>query len=487
MNQADVIVVGAGPVGLVVACELRLAGVSVTVLERRTERMSQSRALTVHGRSVEMLGLRGLAERIVPLGMRIPTGHFAALDTRLDFSACCGFSNTNTRYPFTLFLPQSRTEQVLEEWALELGVDLHRGSQVETVSQDSDGVSVSGTRDGNPYHLHSRYLVGADGARSRVRQQADIAFPGHAAGKTAMLGDVTLAAPPASPAVVQWNAAGGLMIVPLGDGRHRMIVIDAARMREVNSPAPTLEELAGVVRSICGTDFGMHDPVWLSRFNDETRLAASYRKERIFLAGDAAHMHFPAGGQGMNVGIQDAMNLGWKLAAVVNGHAPDALLDSYHAERHPVGAALNRNTMAQTALLMAFEPDGLALRAAVSDMLTVPELNKALANDLSAFGIAYPAALSPLPQGENVVPEWTGQRLPDWPLRLADGSATSLHALMQDGKWLLLQMDGGTFSPQLAPGWFHTVQGTADQAQLRDLKAILVRPDGYADYAIARQ
>lgn len=485
-SNAEIIVSGAGPVGLLLACELALAGVRVTVLERRTEPVPQSRALTMHGRTLEMLALRGVADRFLARGMPIPSGHFAGLPTRLDFSAC------DSTYPFTLFLPQSVTEQLLEAWAGELGVDVRRGATVESTGQDEDGVWVTGTRDGTPFRLDARYLVGADGARSLVRRQAGIAFDGLPPTKTAMLGDVLLRSPPPGRALSLGNPAGGLMVVPLGGELYRVIVVDA---QEIDVPVAlplTLEGLAAATRRVAGDDYGMHAPQWLSRFSNQTCLAQSYRQGRIFLAGDAAHIHLPAGGQGMNVGMQDAMNLGWKLAGVLRGGASASgiasLLDSYEAERHPVGAALYRNTLAQSALMMnSFDPAGQALRATLSELMKGPELNAALAHDLSGFGIRYAAALLPVAQGGEVCARWTGRRLPDWPLRHADGTVSSLYRHLAGGRWVVLRVAQDGWQSPLDDDWVETVTAAVPgrEAELDGVAALVVRPDGHVDHAIA--
>lgn len=239
----------------------------------------------------------------------------------------------------------------------------------------------------------------------------------------------------------------------------------------------------------------MHAPQWLSRFSNQTCLAQSYRRGRIFLAGDAAHIHLPAGGQGMNVGMQDAMNLGWKLAGALRGRADAAwlasLLDSYQAERHPVGAALYRNTLAQSALMMdAFDPAGQALRATLSELMKGAELNATLAHELSGFGIGYPAALLPVARGGQACARWTGRRLPDWPLLHADGTASSVYRHLAGGRWLLLRVDGGARPDWQGPldgAWLDTVTATvpARAAELDGVAALVVRPDGYVDHAVA--
>ena len=489
--KSDVMVVGAGPVGLMLACELRLAGLDVLLLERRAERIKDSRALGMHARTVETLALRGLAQRFVERGRPFGQAHYGALETRLDMSAL------DTAHPFQLVIPQSLTEQLLEERALELGVRLQRGVLAEEVWQDAAQACVSGRMGDERFEAVAQYVVGADGGRSLVRRQAGIAFEGHDASVTAILGDVRLGAPLPAPALMMANGEGVLFAVPLGDGvHHRLIVIDARRCHLPMSEPVTLEELADGAARIAGADYLPSQPRWLSRFSDETRHATHYRKGRILLAGDAAHIHMPAGGQGMNVGIQDAFNLGWKLASVMKGEAPPALLDTYHGERWPLGQQLVQNTLAQTTLLTAFDQRGLALRAALSELLQQPEANRQLAMQISGLGIGYPAALSDAP-GVTLA-QWTGRRIPDWPLRLADGAPASLHGLMHDGAWLYLRLRDdapeavaclgrvrtvrATLSPRTAPAEAHS---SLAECLAGAPAALLIRPDGYADYALA--
>lgn len=491
MQEFDVIVVGGGPVGLTLASELRLAGLQVAVVERRRERVQQSRALTLHGRTLEMLGLRGLAGRFLARGVKIPQGHFAVLPTRLDFSVF------ETEHPYTLFIPQAMTEQLLEERALELGVEIMRGVEVRELQSSTEGVALQAVRADQPLQLRAPYVVGADGARSIVRQQAGIDFPGVPATRTLCLADVVLAHPPAQQVYAGCNAAGLMMVAPLGDGRHhRIVLMDAERGSIPLTEPVTLEEITTSARRIAGIDFGPRDAIWLSRFADETRLATQYRQGRFLLAGDAAHIHMPAGGQGMNVGMQDAMNLGWKLAAVLRGEAPDTLLDSYHQERHPVGEALYHNTLAQTALMSQFDPRGLALRDTVSQLVRSPEANHMLASQLSGFGVAYGASLSTppvgLPSGLSLALGWTGRRLPDQPLRMEDqgnSTDTTLHQQMRNGQWLwwdLSPHDTPVTPPDGLPARARALRARPAQArgELAGIRAMLVRPDGYADFAL---
>ncbi|WP_330276419.1 FAD-dependent monooxygenase [Lentzea sp. NBC_00516] len=373
----DVVIVGAGPTGLWLAGELRLGGASVVVLETRLERDSNSKALTIHPRTIEILDCRGVAEPFLEEGIRIPNGHFGGLSDRMDFSVL------DTPYPFTLALPQARTEELLEQRAVGMGATVRRGCRVTGLTPEgvelADGEVVAG-----------RHVVGCDGTRSVVREAAGIDFPGADATTWGWLGDVVLDDPPARGFASVTGPDGGLMVVPLPGGVHRVVGGDPASNQPEWPGELTLDELRATVKAIAGTDFGMRDPKWLSRFGNATRQAAAYRSGTVLLAGDAAHMHFPTGGVGMNVGIQDAHNLGWKLAAVVTGRADPALLDTYHSERHPVGADLLRHTRAQTALMTAYSAEGQALRAVVSGLIaSAPDMSQQLAERLSGLDVAY--------------------------------------------------------------------------------------------------
>lgn len=482
-NEFDVVVIGGGPVGLWLACELALAKVKVIVLERRTERVTQSRALTVHGRTLEVFALRGIAERFLSQGRPIAGFHFGGLDTLFDFS------KLDSRFAFTLFLPQATTEGVIEERARELGVDIRRGHTVEKVEQGTDGVSIRGRNGETPFSFAARYTVGADGARSLVRQAVDIDFVGHPPRHTMTLADVVLDAPPEKPVLTLVNAAGGLVLAPRGDGvHHRIGVIDASSSTIAPSEPVSLAEIAASAARIFGRDLRPRDPVWISRFTDESRLAEFYQKGRVFLAGDAAHINPPMGGQGMNVGIQDAMNLGWKLASVLNGTATDELLDSYQSERWPVGEALRQDSLAQFALFSAFDPPALALRGMLSGFLRVPEINRQLSDQLSGFGVAYP---EPLFQAERDWQHWTGvsgHRLPDRNLVLRDGSRTTLYQCLEGGHWVQLQVAAESV-PTPVMGAINVVHLASDgnDGLLGKFAAMLVRPDGYVAHVRAAE
>lgn len=483
MKILDVIVVGGGPVGLWTACELRLAGLEVAVLERRSEPVAQSRALTIHGRTLELFAMRGIADRFLAEGRPIPSGHYGALATRLDFSSF------DTRFPFTLFLPQSRTETLIEQHALALGVTILWGHRAETIAGDPQGgYAVAACHEHGMTTFHARAVVGADARRSIVRQSAGITFEGHDSTQSVMMGDVIVEPLEGPPSLRMISSErGGVMMGPLGRGsRMRVIVMDPQRCLVPADTPLSLEELSASAQTVLGMDLRLSDPSWLTRFGNETRVATAYRHGNLFIAGDAAHIHMPAGGQGMNVGLQDAMNLGWKLAAVLKGQAPDALLDTYEAERLPVGLSLTRNTQAQTALMTGFDPAHLALRDEMSGLLTIPAVNRHLAGILSGFDLSYPAT------GLFESTPGAGERVPDRSLILADGSSANVHGLLASGKWLHLSFEDD--AQLMLPRWLnkdavHFVK--ADLAQHAAVQpraaAMLIRPDGYCAGRLDKQ
>ena len=379
--MVDVIVAGGGPTGVMLAAELRLRGVRVVVLEKDAEPTRIERSLGLHARSIEVMDQRGLLEQFLALGQQYPLGGFFAgiskpAPDRLD-----------TAHPYTLGIPQTTTDRLLTEHAVEVGAELRRGCELVGLSQDEDGVTVE-LADGT--QLRSRYLVGCDGGRSTVRRLLGVGFPGEPARKEWLLGEVELTASPETVAAVVAEAREthkGFGVGPIGDGVYRAVA-PAAGVAEDRTVPPTLDELKQQIREVAGTDFGVHSPRWLSRFGDATRLAERYRVGRVLLAGDAAHIHPPLGGQGLNLGIQDAFNLGWKLAAEVNGWAPDGLLDSYHAERHPVASDVLNTTRAQAELLST-EPGPQAVRRLLSELMDFEDVNRHLIEKISAIGVRY--------------------------------------------------------------------------------------------------
>ncbi|MCZ0988079.1 FAD-dependent monooxygenase [Streptomyces diastatochromogenes] len=326
-EAADVLVVGAGPTGLLLAGDLATAGVRVTLLERREHAdANMTRAFAVHARTLEVLDARGLADELIPLGRTAPVvGVFGRLELHLH--------RLRSRFPFVLITPQYNVEGLLERRALAAGVRIVRGAEVVALRQRSDAVEVDTAGQGG---FGARYLVGCDGVRSAVRRLTGIGFPGRSVVKSVMLADVRLKDVPVDAVTTHANEHGFASLVPFGDGWYRAIGWVAGDERSDEAPVVP-EELAEQLRRVLGSDYGMHDPRWISRFHSDERQAERYREGRVLLAGDAAHVHSPAGGMGMNTGLQDAANLGWKLAAVVQGRAGEPLLDSYEQERHPVG------------------------------------------------------------------------------------------------------------------------------------------------------
>ncbi|CAM4131926.1 FAD-dependent monooxygenase [Kibdelosporangium persicum] len=436
----QVVIAGAGPVGLWLAAELRLGGIPVTVLESRLSRNPHSKALGMQPRTIEVLAMRGLDGLFTAEARRIPNGHFGMLDTRLDFRAL------DTDFPYQLVIPQARTEELLEERAAGLGATIRRGHQVTSVEDTGSAVVVHASGPDGPYSLEAAYVVGCDGVHSTVRQSVGIDFPGTAANAWGWLADVTLDAPPAVQGYNRSTADGAVLVAPLPDGRHRVVGMSPSDLRASRPDDLTMDEVRAKIIAATGTDFGAHSPVWLSRFGNAANLAAEYRRGRVFLAGDAAHRHMPAGGVGMNVGIQDAMNLGWKLAAVLNGSAPASLLDTYHAERHPVGVELLESTQAQTALICSFTPDGLQLRSLMSRQIAQsPEFSRQLAEQISGLSVRYPAS-EPL----------AGTRAPNLKFR-----------------------DGTTLFERLTPGRPVRIDHSELAEDWAGVRSALIRPDGY--------
>jgi 2-polyprenyl-6-methoxyphenol hydroxylase-like FAD-dependent oxidoreductase len=473
MSGHAVVVAGGGPTGLMLAGELALAGVDVAIVERRaSQELPGSRAGGLHSRTIEVFDQRGIADRFLAEGQTAQVAAFAG--TPLDIS------DFPTRHPYGLGLWQNHIERILADWIGELPVTIHRGREVTGFAQDDTGVDVE-LSEGRS--LRADYLVGCDGGRSLVRQAAGIEFPGWDPTTSALIAEVEVAEEPELG--IRHDVLGvhsfGRLEYEIRDGE--VVYKDGGPVRVMvteRQPAPTgdptLGDLSEALIAVYGTDYGIHSPTWISRFTDMTRQAAAYRERRVLLAGDAAHVHSPDGGQGLNTGVQDAVNLGWKLAQVVNRTSPEDLLDTYHTERHPVGARVLRNTMASVALR---RPDDRvkALGDAMSELLGVDENRKRFGAMMSGLDIHYD-----LGEGHPLL----GRRMPDLDLATTNGPLR-VFALLHDARPVLLNL-GEPGGVDIAP-WTDRVQlidaqytGTWALPALGEVPAptaILVRPDGY--------
>jgi 2-polyprenyl-6-methoxyphenol hydroxylase-like FAD-dependent oxidoreductase len=473
MSEHAVVVAGGGPTGLMLAGELALAGVDAAIAERRpSQELAGSRAGGLHSRTIEVLDQRGIADRFPSQGQVAQVAGFAGIP--LDIS------DFPTRHPYGLGLWQNQIERILADWVGELAVQFYRGRDVTGFAQDDTGVDVE-LSDGQS--LRADYLVGCDGGRSVVRKAAGIEFPGWDATTSSLIAEVEMAEEP------EWgirhDALGahalGRLEYEIHDGE--VVYRDGGPVRvmvteeEVGpTTEPTLRDLSEALIAVYGTDYGIHSPTWISRFTDMTRQAAAYRDRRVLLAGDAAHVHAPDGGQGLNTGVQDAVNLGWKLAQVVNQTSPESLLDTCHAERHPVAARVLRSTMAQVALR---RPDDRikAVGDVVSELLSMDEPRRRFAAMMSGLGIHYD-----LGEGHPLL----GRRMPDLDLVTANGPLR-VFTLLHHARPVLLNLG--------EPGGFD-ITPWADRVQSIDAKyvgtwelppigavaaptAVLIRPDGY--------
>ncbi len=462
MTQHAVVLAGGGPTGLMLAGELALAGVDVAIVERRkSQDLAGSRAGGLHSRTLEVLDQRGLADRFLSQGKMAQVLGFNSVP--LDIS------DFPTRHNYGLGLWQNRIEQLLAGWVSELGVPIHRQHDVTGFAQDDTGVDVQ-LSDGPV--LRAEYLVGCDGGRSLVRKAAGIEFPGWEATTSWLIAEVAMSKEP------DWglrrDALGIHGLNRLEGGGPVRVVLTEQRLGPAGEA--TLGELSEALTAVYGTDYGVHNPTWISRFTDMTRQAAAYRDRRVLLAGDAAHVHPPVGGQGLNLGVQDAVNLGWKLAQVVNQTSPDSLLDSYHAERHPVAARVLRNTMAQMALRRPDERTK-ALSDTVSELVRMDEPRRRLAAEMSGLGIHYDFG-----EGHPLL----GRRMPDLDLVTSQGPRR-LFTLLHEARPVLLNFEvpgGFDLTPWATRVRLFNAQyvGTWELPALGPVAApaaVLIRPDGY--------
>lgn len=478
-----VIVVGSGPTGLLLAGDLARAGVPVTLVERRPHHISNlSRAFVLHARTLEQLDARGLADGLEALGQRLDR-------LRLFGGLTIDLAGLPSRFNHLLVLPQYEVEKALERRAVEAGVDFRYETEVTGLSQDGDGGEGDGggfgegegedrgwgrsgvtvevrASDGTTESLRAAYVVGADGMRSVVRDAIGLPFPGRSAIRSVVLADVRLAEQPETLLTVNTAGDAFAFLAPFGDGYHRVIAWNRAHDVPDSEPLD-LDEIREVTRLALGRDFGMHDARWMSRFHSDERQAPAYRVGRVFLAGDAAHVHTPAGGQGMNTGLQDAANLSWKLAQVIHGHAAPGLLDTYQSERHPVGRAVLRSSGGIVRLAMAKRPWELALRAALTTVLDhVGPARRRMLGQLTGIGYKYAAPRSAHPL--------TGTRAPD--VSLAGGGR--LHESLRTGHFVLITPT----APSIDPGP-RKDRLTVERWASGRRTTVLVRPDGYVAWA----
>lgn len=462
MTEHSVLIAGGGPTGLMLAAELALAGVDVAILERRAgQELESSRAGGLHSRTIEVLDQRGVADRFLAEGQAMQVQGFAGIPLDIgDFP---------TRHNYGLALWQRHFERILAAWVDELGVPIARGREVTGFAQDDTGVDVE-LSDGR--RLRADYLVGCDGGGSVVRRAAGIEFRGSDPSTSWLIAEAEMDEEPELG--VRRERGGVQAIGRVEEGGPVRVVLTEPSLEHAGEP--TLQDLSEALNVVYGTDFGVHSPSWISRFTDMTRQAASYREGRVLLAGDAAHVHPPQGGQGLNTGVQDAVNLGWKLAQVVKGTSPDHLLDTYHAERHPVGARVQHNTMAQVALSGTDERTE-ALRDTVAELLSMDEPRKRIAGMICGLDIHYDLGdRHPL----------LGRRMPDLDLVTADGPRR-VFTLLHDARPVLLNLgkpwarDTSLWSDRVSRidaeydgDWELPVLG-----RVADPAAVLIRPDGY--------
>jgi 2-polyprenyl-6-methoxyphenol hydroxylase-like FAD-dependent oxidoreductase len=465
LTEHAVVIAGAGPTGMMLAAELAIAGVDVVVAERRaTQHLAASRAGGLHARTIEVVDPRGVAERFVAAGRTHPNVGFAYVPLPVD--------DFPTRHNYLLALWQREFEQILAGWLGELGVRIAYGREVVDFAQDDRGVDI---RLSDGARVRAQYLVGCDGGRSAVRRLAAIDFPGLDASASWLIAEVDLDTQPEIGVRREGGGIGPVDRVHGGNPYH--VVLKEPRVEYEHEPVR--RDLEDALVAAYGTDFGMHEPKWISRFTDATRQAASYRAGRVLLAGDAAHVHPPQGGQGLNVGVQDAVNLGWKLAQVVDGGSPENLLDTYHAERHPVGARVLRSTEAMVALST---PDDRhdALRATVRELLAMDEPRRHLAGMLSGLDVRYD-----LGEGNPLL----GRGVPDLDLHTADGP-TRVFTLLHGARPVLLNL-GADRAFDVGP-WprVRRVDARCDEpwelpviGAVPAPEAVAIRPDGYVVWA----
>ncbi|MGW8066182.1 FAD-dependent monooxygenase [Streptomyces ziwulingensis] len=482
--DTDVIVVGAGPTGLMLAGELRLGGARVVVIEKLAAPTGQSRGLGFTARAMETFDERGLLPRFGQGDTLAtsPMGHFGG--AQFDFTVL------EDAHFGARGIPQGDTEAVLETWAAELGADIRRGWEFVSLADghlDGDTVEITArTPQGEERTLRAAHLVGCDGGSSRVRRAAGFDFPGTDATQGMYLADIT--GVELTPRFLGERLGHGMvMAAPLSEGVWRIIVCPDGRPAPDRERTVTFQEVAGAWRDITGEDIGHGAASWVSSFTNATRQASQYRRGRVFLAGDAAHIHLPAGGQGLSTGVQDAANLGWKLASVIRGDAPEALLDTYHAERHPVGARLLMNTRAQGIVFLG-GPECDPLRELMAELVQYDDVKRHLAGIVSHLDIRYDLTTTD-DTGTGAAHPLVGRRMPPRQLVGAHGETTTAR-LLHTGHGVLLDLADDPEVRRAAAGRRDRVDVATVAAKPADgadalagATAVLVRPDGYVAWA----
>ena len=478
MNEWDVIVAGGGPSGLTMAAELAGSGARTLVLERRTDGV-QSRAGTILPRLLELFDARGIAERFIEKTCEIAPYPFRPSHIWAGFHPI-QWHYLETRFGFTLGLPQNHTEEILWDWAIDSGAEVRRGAELQSFREAGDGVDVAVTHvSGATSTLRCKYLIGADGGRSTVRSAGGFSFEGHSGTFRGIVVDAELEAPWPGGRINVDNEMGWVRGYVFGEGITRFNIVHRDRRLAPKDEPVTLEEVQQCIRDVHGTDYGIRGFRWASRFDDQMRAVPGLRKGRVFLVGESARIHYPASGVGMNFCLQDAFNLGWKLANVVKGLADESTLDSYNEERFPVMQALLESVKAQCQIQFNFDPDGITLKRRLAEhIVPMPDVQRKLVLELCGLEQPYPSEAGSHPL--------CGRRVPDFDVVGLDGRSVRITELLRDRQFVLLDLEG--FSAQFADVNLHGVKFLHARAarvptELNGVKALLVRPDAYVAWA----